>query len=208
VPGRFTDETKTDAPVIGAMSFRISGVIVMCLISCMIGYPFLPMYIRFHPFLNQERKLECGREGRQTAAGPGDRRSIWRSQSASGRVSPVVTITSYNRENPLPGVNGRLSAKQDFLILSAASRDLLNPLPPPGRRLEGVREVLRLVHDLTVAELHNAHCVCLAPLIDDCVFRDPEITFPENSPNVEAGRLARMMTPQGLQIAAAEDSLT
>ena len=70
-------------------------------------------------------------------------------------------------------------------ILNTASRDLLNPLAPPGRRLEGIREILCLVHDLTVAELHNAHCVCWSPLVGDGVFRDPEITFSENSLDVE-----------------------
>jgi hypothetical protein len=69
--------------------------------------------------------------------------------------------------------------------LNAASDDPLNPLASPGRRLEGIREILRLVHNLTVAELHNAHCVCWSPLIGDCVFRDPEITFSENSLDVE-----------------------
>src|ERR1700758_884351 len=51
----------------------------------------------------------------------------------------------------------------NLLILSAASRHLLHPLPPPARRLEGVREVLCLVHDLAVAELHNAHRICQSP---------------------------------------------
>jgi hypothetical protein len=91
--------------------------------------------------------------------------------------------------------------------VSAASRDLLNPLLPPGWRLEGIGEILCLVHDLTVAELHNAHRVCQSPLASDCVFRDREIIFSENSLGLEAGRLAGMMTPQGLQIASPEDSL-
>jgi len=91
---------------------------------------------------------------------------------------------------------------------NAASRDALNPLAPPGWRLEGIREILCLVHDLTVAELHNAHCVCWPPLIGDCVFRDPEITASENSLDVETRRLAWMMTSQGLQIASPEDSFT
>ena len=68
----------------------------------------------------------------------------------------------------------------------AASRTLLNPLAPPGGRLEGIREILCLVHDLSVAELHNTHCVCWSPLVRDCVFRDPEITVSENSLDVEA----------------------
>jgi hypothetical protein len=70
--------------------------------------------------------------------------------------------------------------------LNAASRDPLNPLATPGRRLEGICEILCLVHDLTVAELHNAHCVCWAPLVGDCIFRDPEIAFPKNSLDIEA----------------------
>jgi hypothetical protein len=85
-------------------------------------------------------------------------------------------------------------------------RDRLNPLASPGWRLEGIREILCLVHDLAVAELHNAHCVCRPPLVGDCVFRDPEITLPENSLDVKPRRLAGMMTPQGLQIPSSEDS--
>jgi hypothetical protein len=85
-------------------------------------------------------------------------------------------------EVSLPGFNGRRSAKANFFTLSVALRDLLNPLPPQGRRLEGVREVLCLVYDLTrPAELHNTHRVCRSPLVRDCVFRDPQITFPEDS---------------------------
>ena len=89
-----------------------------------------------------------------------------------------------------------------------ASREPLNPLAPPGWRLEGIREILRLVHNLTVAELHNAHGVRRFPLVGDCVFRDPEVTFSENSPDVETRRLAWMMTPQGLQIASPENTFT
>ena len=90
---------------------------------------------------------------------------------------------------------------------NTASRDPLDPLAPPGGRLEGIREILRLVHDLTVTELHNAHGVRCPPLVGDCVFRDPEIAVSENPFDLEAGRLARMMAPQGLQIASPEDSL-
>jgi hypothetical protein len=83
----------------------------------------------------------------------------------------------YHWNGPPIGVQSRLSA---------ASRDPLNPLAPPGRRLEGIREILCLVHDLTVVKLHNTHCVCWSPLVRDCVFRDPEITVSENSLDVEA----------------------
>jgi hypothetical protein len=111
------------------------------------------------------------------------------------------------REFLLLGFDGQRSAKQIFLTLSAASPDLLNPLSPPSRCLEGIPEILCFVDDLTVAELHNTHCVCQLPLVRDCVFRDPEIPVSENPPDLEAGRLAGMMTPQGLQIVSPEDSL-
>src|ERR1700722_12016560 len=88
------------------------------------------------------------------------------------------------------------------------SPDTLNPLAPPRRRLEGIRKILCLVHDLAVAELHNAHCECWFPLVEDGVFRDPEIPFADNSFNGKPRRLAGMMTPQGLQIASSEDSFT
>jgi hypothetical protein len=65
------------------------------------------------------------------------------------------------------------------------------------------------VHDLTVAEFHNAHCVCWLPLaVGDYVFGDPKITFAENPLDVETRRFSWMMTPQGLQIASSEDSFT
>ena len=82
--------------------------------------------------------------------------------------------------------------------LNSASRDPLNSLASPGRRIEGVREILCLVHDLTFAELHDAHCECWPPLVGNCVFRDPEITFSENSLDVQTHRFAGMMIPQGL----------
>src|ERR1700734_1507496 len=77
----------------------------------------------------------------------------------------------------------------------------LNPLATPCRGIEGVREILCLVHDLTVAEFHDAHCEGWSTLVGDGVFRDPEITLSEDSLDVETRWLAWMMTPQGLQIA-------
>lgn len=70
--------------------------------------------------------------------------------------------------------------------LDAASLHPLNPLGPPGRRLEGICEILCLVYDLTVPELHNAHRVRGSTLVDDCVFRDPKIVFSEDSFDTEA----------------------
>jgi hypothetical protein len=63
------------------------------------------------------------------------------------------------------------------------------------------------VDHLAVAELHNAHRVCCSLLVRDGVFRDAQIPVSENPLDLEAGRLAGMMTPQGLQIAPPEDSL-
>src|SRR5271165_1310549 len=48
-------------------------------------------------------------------------------------------------------------ASYSFDIKGPFSLDLLNPLAPPGGRLEGIREILCLAHDLSVAELHNTH---------------------------------------------------
>jgi hypothetical protein len=92
-------------------------------------------------------------------------------------------------------------------IVSAASRDLLNPLLPPSRRLERIREILCFMDDLAVTELHNAYRVRRSPLVSDCVFRDPQVPVSENSFDLEAGRLAGMMTAQGLQVSSPEDSL-
>src|SRR5262245_40848199 len=82
------------------------------------------------------------------------------------------------RRRSLSAPNGpkmSCAAYQRAHSLSVVSRDLLDPLPPPSRRLEGIREILCLVHDLAVAEFHNAHCVCWSSLVSDCVFRDPDV---------------------------------
>src|SRR5580658_10521723 len=101
-----------------------------------------------------------------------ERSAIWRSRSVV-RVRVVADLQSR---------------------LKAASLHPLNPLAPPGRRLERIREILCLVHDLAVAEFHNTHCVCRSPLIGDCVFRDPEVAFTQNSPDVKTLRLAWVTT--------------
>src|SRR5580693_8774140 len=86
------------------------------------------------------------------------------------------------------------------------SRDQLNPLAAPRRRLEGIREILRLVHHLAVAKLHNAHCERRPALVRDRVFRNPQVAFSENSLDLKSRRLPWMMTPQSLQILSPEDS--
>jgi hypothetical protein len=92
-------------------------------------------------------------------------------------------------------------------IFSAASPDLLNPLPAPDWRFEGIREILCFMDDLAAAELHDAYRVFRSSLIRVCVFRDPKIPVSENPPDLEPGRLAGMMTPQRLHIVSSEDSL-
>src|SRR3954468_9850936 len=87
----------------------------------------------------------------------------------------------------------RLRARQEL-----ASCDGLNPLAAPGGGLKGVGEVLGLVHDLTVTELHDAYGECGLALVGDGVFVDPEIAASEDSPDVEARGLAGMMAAQGL----------
>src|ERR1700733_11977201 len=84
---------------------------------------------------------------------------------------------------------------------------LLNPLTSPRWRLEGICKILRFVHDLSIAEFHNTDSVCRMPLVSDNIFRDPELTFSENSPDIEARWFTGMMTPQRLQIVSSKDSL-
>ena len=104
-------------------------------------------------------------------------RQISRGRLVRAKGAPQAWLSSILPRGSSIGARSRLSA---------ALRGLLNPLAPPGRRLEGIREILCLVHNFSVAELHNTHCVCWPPLVCDGVFRDPEITVSENSPDVEA----------------------
>jgi hypothetical protein len=92
---------------------------------------------------------------------------LTRGERDFGRLEPIEKTVPWRQWS---------AVRANFFILSAASRDSLNPLAPPGGGLEGIREILRLLHDLTVRELHDAHCV-----VGNCVFGDPEITFSENS---------------------------
>jgi hypothetical protein len=92
----------------------------------------------------------------------------WRRKDTVYRGAAVV-----DGRKPWLHVLGEAECWLRQCVKAAPSRDPLNPLAAPGRRLEGIREILCLVHDLTVAKLHNAHCVCGSPLVGDCVFRDP-----------------------------------
>src|SRR4051794_12252370 len=57
-----------------------------------------------------------------------------------------------------------VSAAGFNLASMRVTRDALNPLAPPGRGIERIRKILRLVHHFAVAELHDAHCICWSSL--------------------------------------------
>jgi hypothetical protein len=83
--------------------------------------------------------------------------------------------------------------------------DLLDPLTPPGRRIEVIGEVLCLTHNFAAPKLHDAHRTGWLTEIVDGVFGDPEIFSSQNSPDLEARRLARVMTTQCLQVVSPKD---
>ncbi len=69
-----------------------------------------------------------------------------------------------SRQHPPARANGSPRAADPASPpIRGASRDPLHPLAPPGRRREGVCEVLCLMHHLPVAELHKAHGVGKPP---------------------------------------------
>jgi hypothetical protein len=75
--------------------------------------------------------------------------------------APSMSDLAIRRNRPVVRISVVANLHQS--CLNAASRDLLNPLAAPGRRLEGICEILCLVHDLTVTKLHNANCMLVAP---------------------------------------------
>jgi hypothetical protein len=74
-----------------------------------------------------------------------------------------------------------LFAKQISSILSAASRDLLNPLRAPCWSRERIRKVLCFPRHLVVPELHDAHGVGRLAVISQDEFGDPKITAANDS---------------------------
>ncbi|MEV6117755.1 hypothetical protein AB0L59_36130 [Streptomyces sp. NPDC052109] len=66
-----------------------------------------------------------------------------------------------------------------FLTLSCSgdgsARHRLREGGPPGRRAEGVGEVLRLVHHVLVSEFHDAHRVRRHTVVGDDAFAHPQI---------------------------------
>src|ERR1700761_4244484 len=85
---------------------------------------------------------------------------------------------------------------------------LLHPLPAPCWSLERVCKVLRLVYNLAVPELHDAHCKSRPSLVRDGVLRNPQITRTENTLDLKPRWLAGMMTAQRLQISPSQDPLS
>jgi hypothetical protein len=85
---------------------------------------------------------------------------------------------------------------------------LLNPLSAPSRRIKGLGEVLRFMHNFDVLKLHYADGVERAALVGDRVFRNPQVAGSEKPPNAEARRLVRVMAAEILQIPLAVYAFT
>jgi hypothetical protein len=69
---------------------------------------------------------------------------------------------------------------------------LLDPLNSPGRWLERIGKVLRLVGNLAIAKLHNADCLRWLLVIAENVLGDPEIVplqchQPQRLPSADPG---------------------
>src|SRR5260370_11346608 len=77
-----------------------------------------------------------------------------------------------------------------------------------GRGRKRVGKILRLVDDLAVLKLHDADGLKRLSLVGDHVFRHPEVPGANHATDVEAGRFSRMVSAQGLQVAAATDPFT
>ena len=83
----------------------------------------------------------------------------------------------------------------------------MDPLPSPGRRFEGVGEILGFMNHFVIAELHDAYRVRGLSFVEDGVLGDPEVAIADNSLNFEAGWFSGMMAAQRLEVFSAEDSL-
>jgi hypothetical protein len=82
-----------------------------------------------------------------------------------------------------------------------------DPLGPPGRGLERVREVLRLAGNLTIAELHDANRVNRAPVVADHVLANPQVAASHHSANGKA-QFRRVVSAQSLYVIPAADPLS
>jgi len=80
------------------------------------------------------------------------------------------------------------------------------PLGPPGRRLERIREVLRLAGDFTIAELHDTNSADRMPVVADHVLANPHYATSDHSADGES-QLGRVMHTQGQDVIPAADPL-
>src|SRR5947209_5980240 len=85
------------------------------------------------------------------------------------------------------------------------SGDLLGQRRPAGRRLEGVAEVLHLVADAAVGELHDAHREGRDAVVGDGALADPEIPAAADPADreVPVGRMAAALGADGVPPAEA-----
>ena len=83
---------------------------------------------------------------------------------------------------------------------------VLDPLSSPGRCLERIGKVLRLVGNLAIAKLHNADGLRWLLVIAEHVLGDPEIAAPKDAPDGET-QLRRVVSAKGLNVVATADSL-
>src|SRR6476660_5201164 len=74
-------------------------------------------------------------------------------------------------------------------------------------RLERIAEVLRLPHNVSVPEFHDAHRIRGRAVVGEHEFRDPQITVADDSPHRKA-LLARLNGSALLDIAPTSDALT
>src|SRR5450755_611631 len=83
---------------------------------------------------------------------------------------------------------------------------VLDPLSSPGRCLERIGKVLRLVGNLAIAKLHNADCLRWLLVIAEHVLGDPEIAAAKDTPDGEA-QLRRVVGAYGLNVVTTTDAL-
>jgi DNA-binding transcriptional LysR family regulator len=81
--------------------------------------------------------------------------------------------------------------------LSVAARDWLGERRPPGRRLEGVGEVLGLVRDQIAGELHDAHRMGGRAVIGDDDLAHPQVTA---APDPHDGEVTLGRVPAALRL--------
>ena len=87
------------------------------------------------------------------------------------------------------------------------SLSLLDPLSPPGRGIERIREVLCLAGNFAIAQLHDANRVDWPLIVADHVLGDLQVAASEHAPDGEAQH-GRLVPAQGRHVMSAADPLT